>query len=93
MAKLVRPAEGTERWTHHWIGPKDGDIEPWMWTDHELWARGGDYLTPASLASRGWVYAGPCEPPEVVADLRRRLAAAEARLPPVVVSIAKATGA
>lgn len=85
--KEVLPADGAVWWSHHWIGPKEGDQEPWLWTDDGHWARGFQTETPASMASRGWVYAGPCEPPEVVADLRRRLAAAEARLPAVVVPI------
>lgn len=94
--KEVRPAEGAEWWSHHWIGPKGGDSEPWLWGWGDaggVWHRGGEQWTPEGMAARGWVYVGPCERPEVAADLRRRLASAEARLPPVVVSIAKATGA
>lgn len=87
------PAADAKWWSHHWIGPKGGDCEPWVWTDEGYWVRGGMMRTVAEMTNMGWVYAGPCEYPEVVADLRRRLAAAEARLPPVVVSIAKATGA
>lgn len=79
------PAEGTEWWSQHWLGPKGGDSEPWMWCDMEYWARGGQTRTPAEMEELGWVYVAPCERPEVVADLRRRLAAAEARLPVVVV--------
>jgi len=85
MSERCAPAEGTERWTHHWIGPKDGDSEPWIWTDNEMWARASQTLTPVDMAKRGWVYVGPCVRPEVVADLRRRLDAAEARAGEVIV--------
>lgn len=90
--KELRPADRAECWTHHWIGPNEGDQEPWLWTDDGHWARGFQTETPQTMAARGWVYFGPCEPLEVVADLRRRLASAEARLPPLpmVVSIIKA---
>jgi hypothetical protein len=37
------------------------------------------------MAKRGWVYVGPCVRPHVVADLRRRLDAAEARAGKVIV--------
>ena len=75
------PAADAEWWSHHWIGPKDGDQEPWLWgwgDEGGEWHRGGEKWTPEGMAARGWVYGGPCERPEVVADLRRRLASAEA---------------
>ena len=90
------PAADAARWTHHWVGPKGGDVEPWLWLPSNEWVRGNETVTPVTMAARGWVYAGPCEHPEVVADLRKRLAAAEERagrdVLPFRAAIARATG-
>jgi hypothetical protein len=85
MVPKCVPAADAEWWSHHWIGPKGGDSEPWLWTDCHEWQRGGQVEVPEEMDRRGWVYDGPCERPEVVADLRRRLAAAEARAGDAVV--------
>lgn len=81
------PDNAAEWWSHHWIGPMGGDSEPWIWKDTGGWCRAGEIVTPEQMDARGWVYVGPCERPEVVADLRTRLAAAEARHGAVVVPI------
>jgi hypothetical protein len=36
-------------------------------------------MTPDEMTGRGWLYMAPCEPPQTVAALRKRLAEAEAR--------------
>jgi len=82
MTKICKPADGTTPWTHHWIGPHEGDAEPWFWTEADEWIRGFDAQTVDQMTARGWVYCGPCERPHVVADLRRRLAAALAKQEP-----------
>ncbi len=73
------PPEGTARWSHHWIGRRRGDCEPWLWTDAGQWVRGMQTMTPDEMTGRGWLYMAPCEPPQTVAALRKRLAEAEAR--------------
>lgn len=82
-----KPPEGTEWWSHHWIGKQRGDCEPWLWTDTGIWVRGMQTISPIEMAERGWVYMAPCDPPQTVAALRKRLEEAEGRLPRVVVPL------
>lgn len=63
------PRPGTAPWTHHWIGPADGDSEPWLWSDNGAWFRGAQFYTPEEMAARGWAYSAPVTPPAVVAAL------------------------
>jgi len=77
MIDRCKPADGTAPWTHHWIGPRGGDSEPWLWTPAGDWLRGCETHTVDAMVAKQWVYCGPCERPHVVADLRMRLTAAE----------------
>lgn len=86
MTAESRPPDGTQAWTHHWIGPKGGDVEPWLWLPEKTWLRCGIEHTPESMAARGWVYDGPCELPEVVRALRARVAVLEAAVASNVVA-------
>jgi hypothetical protein len=90
MSGVCLPEPGTEAWTHHWIGLKGGDMEPWLWTGED-WVRGGERYTPEGQAARGWQYQAPCIEPAVVEQWRRRLAAAEAGRGAVVPFPAPAT--
>ena len=61
------PGPGAKPMTHHWVGPDDGDVEPWLWDG--AWMRGHQYYTAEQMRARGWVYSAPCVEPATVAAL------------------------
>jgi hypothetical protein len=87
MTNVCKPADDAVWWSHHWIGPKDGDIEPWLWTDSGDWTRGNQLFGSAEMAQRGWVYVAPCELPEAIKALRDELQALRRKTGNVVVPI------
>lgn len=74
------PPPETAPWTHHWIGPANGDSEPWLWSDSGPWFRGAQFYTPEGMAARGWVYSAPATPPQTVAALVEALKHADLQL-------------
>jgi hypothetical protein len=71
MSGRCEPPEETAPMTHHWIGPADGDVEPWLWDN--AWVRGLQHFTPEKMHERGWVYSTPVTLPAEVAALKREV--------------------
>jgi hypothetical protein len=71
MSGRCEPPEETAPMTHHWIGPADGDVEPWLWDN--AWVRGLQHFTPEKMHERGWVYSTPVTTPAEVAALKREV--------------------